>query len=292
MRCLYMQTGMVRDQKGRFQVRMNERETKLVALSALLGRVGVKVTPAPVQTVHIDVDLDAPESEQADARAEAESNVRQACERMGQDPEACLRKLAAVFAALPCAQTALGQEASAAISASLNEKSAPMHPCANWGKVAAASANADQCPPPPEAFDCGDGEDSNCGADAEPSPDCTHSVREMKARLRQMGVADEILRNCVEKHELEALLGQATERAQGATGTKAGQDADMDCGLTAPYFKWQEQLQTLRAMGLDDPADGVTEWELVLLLEKHLGSLDRVVDSLIERKTEMSFDMV
>jgi hypothetical protein len=45
-------------------------------------------------------------------------------------------------------------------------------------------------------------------------------------------------------------------------------------------------------MGLDDPADGVTEWELVLLLEKHLGSLDRVVDSLIQRKTEMSFDMV
>jgi hypothetical protein len=234
---------MVRDQKGRFQVRMNERETKLVALSALLGRVGVKIT-APVQTVHVDVDLDAPESEQAEARAEAESNVRQACEIMGQDPESCLRKLAAVFAVLPSAQTFPGGQASAALSASLNEKSAPMHPCANWGKVAAASANADmQCPPPPEAFDCGDGEDSNCGADA--------------------------------------------------TGTKAGEDADMDRGPTAPLdFKWQEQLQTLRAMGLDDPADGVTEWELVLLLEKHLGSLDRVVDSLIQRKTEMSFDMV
>ena len=56
---------------------------------------------------------------------------------------------------------------------------------------------------------------SECVSPAEPSPDCAHSVREMKARLRQMGVADEILSNCVEKHELEALLGQATGRAQG-----------------------------------------------------------------------------
>jgi hypothetical protein len=30
-----------------------------------------------------------------------------------------------------------------------------------------------------------------------------------------MGVADDILSNCVEKHELEALLGQTTGRAQG-----------------------------------------------------------------------------
>jgi hypothetical protein len=30
-----------------------------------------------------------------------------------------------------------------------------------------------------------------------------------------MGVADDILSNCVEKHELEALLGQATGRAPG-----------------------------------------------------------------------------
>ena len=56
---------------------------------------------------------------------------------------------------------------------------------------------------------------SECVSPAEPSPDCAHSVREMKACLRQMGVADEILSNCVEKHELEALLGQATGRAQG-----------------------------------------------------------------------------
>ena len=31
-------------------------------------------------------------------------------------------------------------------------------------------------------------------------------ARDKKARLRQMGVADDILSNCVEKHELEALL--------------------------------------------------------------------------------------
>ena len=40
-------------------------------------------------------------------------------------------------------------------------------------------------------------------------------ARDKKARLRQMGVADDILSNCVEKHELEALLGQTTGRAQG-----------------------------------------------------------------------------
>jgi len=45
----------------------------------------------------------------------------------------------------------------------------------------------------------------------DPHHERSHSVREMKARLRQMGVADEILSSCVEKYELEALLGQEWE---------------------------------------------------------------------------------
>jgi len=45
----------------------------------------------------------------------------------------------------------------------------------------------------------------------DPHHERSHSVREMKARLRQMGVADEILSSCVEKYELEPLLGQEWE---------------------------------------------------------------------------------
>jgi len=87
-----------------------------------------------------------------------------------------------------------------------------------------------------------------------------------------------------------------------ATGSKSSKDAaaDMqppaaefvdeefvDTAGAGKEFQWKEQLETLREMGLADGADGVTEWELVQLLEKHLGSLDRVVDSLIQKKTDM-----
>jgi len=69
--------------------------------------------------------------------------------------------------------------------------------------AAGAAADAPECVSPP----------------GEPSPGGTpagaNSVREIKARLKQMGVADEILSNCVEKRELEALLAQATGRAAG-----------------------------------------------------------------------------
>ena len=67
----------------------------------------------------------------------------------------------------------------------------------------------------------------------------------------------------------------------------AGKDAAGTDGKPPVGFQWQEQLETLREMGLADGADGVTEWDLVELLEKHLGSLDRVVDSLIQKKTDM-----
>ena len=129
----------MRDPKGRFEVKREERDAKFDALTALMARVGVRITPTPVQTVHIDLDLNAPDAEQQEARAVAEGNVRKACETMGADPEEGLRKLAAVFAALPSAQTVTGQEAAAALSASVDEQS--------------GTANV-QCPLPPEAFHC------------------------------------------------------------------------------------------------------------------------------------------
>ena len=42
-------------------------------------------------------------------------------------------------------------------------------------------------------------------------------------------------------------------------------------------------------MGLDE---GMREYELVELLEKHLGSVNNVIDVLIRRQTDMDADMV
>ena len=120
-----LETGQVRDSKGRFTVRPEERQAKLEALSALLARVGARqyvidnAMSAPSTTVHIDLDLDAPESEQHNARELAGAKVRQACETMGADPQAALKKLAAVFGSLPIAHTAQGQRVSSLLSGSV-----------------------------------------------------------------------------------------------------------------------------------------------------------------------------
>jgi hypothetical protein len=120
-----LETGQVRDSKGRFTVRPEERQAKLEALSALLARVGARqyvidnAMSAPSTTVHIDLDLDAPESEQHNARELAGAKVRQACETMGADPQAALEKLAAVFGSLPIAHTAQGQRVSSLLSQSV-----------------------------------------------------------------------------------------------------------------------------------------------------------------------------
>jgi len=77
-----IETGVVRDEKGRFTVKPEERDEKLQALNALLGRVGVVIEPlqvAPAQTVYIDVDLNASEQQQQKAREEAGDRVREAC---------------------------------------------------------------------------------------------------------------------------------------------------------------------------------------------------------------------
>jgi hypothetical protein len=42
-------------------------------------------------------------------------------------------------------------------------------------------------------------------------------------------------------------------------------------------------------MGLDE---GMREYELVELLEKHLGSVNNVIDVLIRRQTDMEADLV
>jgi len=47
------------------------------------------------------------------------------------------------------------------------------------------------------------------------SPSSVGGVQELKARLKQMGVADEVLNSCVEKRELDALLEKANGRASG-----------------------------------------------------------------------------
>lgn len=41
------------------------------------------------------------------------------------------------------------------------------------------------------------------------------AIKEIKGRLRQLGVSEEVISQCVEKRDLQALLDQALSRAQG-----------------------------------------------------------------------------
>jgi len=228
-----LETGAVRDSKGRFTVKPEDRDHKMLALKSLLARVGVEITPIPmhappVQTVHIDVDLNASDDEQKKVREEAGNRVRQACGTLGADPEAALHKLAAVFAALPISTTAEGEGASAALSSGLE---ASLH-----------VSDADEVPAAPEPF-------------------VYASVRDGKyADTAGVGSADTGVESCMDEDEVEA-----------------------------PNGKWSEQLKQVREMGL---ADIVSEWELVEILEKHRGSLDRVVDVLIQRQVRKTDALV
>ena len=53
------------------------------------------------------------------------------------------------------------------------------------------------------------------GASVGNSPAAASGVRELKAKLRQMGVGEEVLKDCVEKRELETLLDSAMCRVSG-----------------------------------------------------------------------------
>ena len=237
------QTGQVRDAKGRFTVKSEERESKIQALTALVSRVGVAIASPPVRTVHIDVDLNAPKEEVEKARAAAGRDVRQACQSMGADPEAALKKLAAVFAALPVSSQ--GQEAEAALADVLETRG----------------------PQAPEPFNYNEAVGTEAGC-AEAHKDTASVVS-------------------VSSEESESLCGGAADgAAEPESASEAGVDVEVDA-VPVPKFQWSEELQTLREMGLADEKSGITEWELVELLEKHLGSIDRVVESLFQRDIDM-----
>ena len=225
-----LETGAVRDSKGRFTVKPEERADKMQALKSLLGRVGVEVVEmqvAPVQTVYIDVDLNAPHEEQQKAKEEAGDRVRQACGTLGADPEAALQKLAAVFATLPISATEEGQRA--ALSGGLETARKNI-------SVARQVLNFSR------------------GQDLEQAP------------------------RAPEPFEYDAQRG-----GHGAEAVAAGwcDDEGKACLDDAPNGQWSEQLSAIREMGLDED---LSEWELVEILEKYLGSLDRVVEDIIKKK--------
>jgi len=232
-----IETGVVRDEKGRFTVKPEERDEKLQALNALLGRVGVVIEPlqvAPAQTVYIDVDLNASEQQQQKAREEAGDRVREACGPMGADPEAALKKLAAVFAALPIGQTEQGQKASAALSCGL--KAAKKGLSVAKQVVDSMHQDEEELPPrAPDPFEYAPTESAAAGDAGKPT---------------------------------------TPERPEARA---------------APQGQWSKQLQQIREMGLEDV---VSEWELVEIVEKHLGSLDRVVEVLIQRQLQKTDAMV
>jgi cytochrome c1 len=246
-----VETGVVRDAKGRFTVRPEEREEKLQALNALLGRVGVVIKPlqvAPAQTVYIDVDLNASEQQQQQAGVEAGARVREACGSMGADPEAALKKLAAVFAALPIGQTEQGQRASAALSSGLKAAKEGL----SVAKQVVDSMHKDE-----------PGIDHKDEPELPPrAPDPFEYAPTESAEAGDAAV--------------ERLAEEATEPERPEAEA-------------APQGQWSQQLQQIREMGLGDV---VSEWELVEIVEKYLGSLDRVVEVLIQRQLQKTDAMV
>mmetsp|Transcript_26716 Transcript_26716/g.61003 ORF Transcript_26716/g.61003 Transcript_26716/m.61003 type:complete len:87 (+) Transcript_26716:1021-1281(+) len=54
------------------------------------------------------------------------------------------------------------------------------------------------------------------------SPNTTSAIKDIKTKLRQLGVAEEKISECVEKRDLLALLDQATGRVAGeVTGLRS-----------------------------------------------------------------------
>lgn len=248
------ETGVCKDSKGRFTVQPQQREQQMQALTALLARVGVATTPAPVQTVYIDVDLDAPEDEQQVSREQAGNRVREACATMGTDPEQALKKLAAVFGGLSIGQTAQGQRASAALSQGL--------------EAAANSSFREREPAPysssvqaPEAFEY-------------PEP-ATYSVVADERGVESAAsvpISSSSSSSSFDSSTFEHFNLQLKQE----TGGREAEDEQA-------VGQWGEQLKQLFDMGLTGDN---SEWELVEMLETHLGSVDRVVENLIQIQTD------
>ena len=123
---IHAEQGIVRDSKGRFSIKHEEREEKIADLVVLLAHVGVSISPyvprgsqQAVTQVHLDVNLDASPEQQHLEREKNIETVREAAASMGADPEQALKKLAAVFAGLPISSTDSGQDAAAALSQGL-----------------------------------------------------------------------------------------------------------------------------------------------------------------------------
>jgi hypothetical protein len=102
--------------------------------------------------------------------------------------------------------------------------------------VAEFKKNMTKPPSPPES-NAASGTGPGCpGCGPCDSPAASGGVREVKARLKHLGVSDKHIGNCVEKRELEDLLESATARV---SGTVSG-------GITHPSLLNKDRLKACR----------------------------------------------
>jgi len=102
--------------------------------------------------------------------------------------------------------------------------------------VAEFKKNMTKPPSPPESNAASGTGPGFPGCGPFDSPAASGGVREIKARLKHLGVSDVMLNNCVEKHELEHLLESATARV---SGTVSG-------GITHPSLLNKDRLKACR----------------------------------------------
>jgi hypothetical protein len=102
--------GVVRDAKGSFVVKEEERVSKLGALRSLLARVGVSATtaPAPAATVEIDLDMSGNPEQLMEQQKMAGEAIRRACAHLGASPDAARNIFSHLFEAITSATEAAG----------------------------------------------------------------------------------------------------------------------------------------------------------------------------------------
>jgi len=232
----------------------------------------VAASVAPVQTVHIDFDLDAPEEEQLAAREQAGCRVRQACATLGTDPEAALKKLAAVFSSLPIAHCSEGQDASAALAKGLEASKGNSF----FDRQPAPYASV-QTPQAPEEFEY-------LGNDT--SMPIEHLGTEMSmprglspsTPLRGLcSVGDSAGSFDSSSFEFSELSSAWAEFKDELVSLQPLPALPHESREEPPMMgQWGEELKQLCDMGLTGDN---SEWELVEMLETHLGSLDRGMSS-------------
>lgn len=245
---IHAEQGIVRDSKGRFSIKHEEREEKIADLVVLLAHVGVSISPyvprgsqQAVTQVHLDVNLDASPEQQHLEREKNIETVREAAAAMGADPEQALQKLAAVFAGLPISSTDSGQDAAAALSEGLCQ---------------AATYDEEELP------------DDAVPDNLSQANDCEY---------------------------LPPFRGEPGAEGESSSDSCKDEEsafsADTDQHKSTPAGRWSEQMLQLGDMGLLE-GTGYNEWEIVKLLEKHRGSVDRVVDTLLQKKLQQTEGMI